>query len=72
MVGAGDTHFLSKARARIEGLMTKASILVLASHNNDIIRTFCNRGICLKGGEVVFDGDVESCLNFYRDKMAAH
>lgn len=67
MVGAGDAHFLGKARARIESLMTKASILVLASHNNDIVRTFCQRGICLKGGEVVFDGDVEACLAFYRD-----
>lgn len=71
MVGAGDAHFLDKARARIEGLMTRASILVLASHNNEIIRSFCTRGICISKGEILFDGDVETCLDFYRRTQMA-
>lgn len=71
MVGAGDAQFLHKAKARLEGLMQKASILVLASHNDQIIRSFCSRALCLRAGTIVFDGDVESCLAFYRESLAA-
>lgn len=65
MVGAGDAGFISKVRGRIQGLMRRAGILVLASHNTEIIQSFCSRGICLNGGSVVFDGDIASCLSFY-------
>lgn len=69
MVGAGDARFLSKARGRIHGLMEKASILVLASHNTEIMKAFCKRAICLSGGTIAFDGDVDSCLAFYRSSF---
>jgi len=71
MVGAGDAQFLQKAKTRLESLMQKASILVLASHNDQIIRSFCSRALCLQAGTIVFDGDVESCLAFYRESLAA-
>lgn len=71
MVGAGDAHFLQKAKARLEGLMQKASILVLASHNDQIIRSFCTRALCLRGGNIAFDGEVDTCLAFYRESIAA-
>lgn len=69
MVGAGDAQFLSKAKARLDSLMERASILVLASHNDQIIRDFCTRAICLKDGVVVFDGGVDECLASYRSHV---
>lgn len=65
MIGAGDAQFMGKAKARIESLMASAKILVLASHNDQIVRDFCNRALCLGEGRVLFDGDVDSCLAFY-------
>ena len=65
MIGAGDHHFIEKARMRIENLMSDASILVLASHSNDILRQFCNKGLVLEQGQVVFSGELEACLNHY-------
>jgi ABC-type polysaccharide/polyol phosphate transport system ATPase subunit len=70
MIGAGDAQFMGKAKARMESLMEKVKILVLASHNDSIIRNFCNRALCLSEGSILFDGDVESCLAFYRDHSA--
>ena len=65
MIGAGDHHFIEKARARIQNLMSDASILVLASHSSDILSQFCNKGIVLEQGQVVFSGELESCLRYY-------
>lgn len=65
MVGAGDAHFVGKAHARMESLMNRASVLVLASHNEQIVRSFCRRGICLSGGAIAFEGSIDDCLKFY-------
>ena len=68
MIGAGDAHFIDKARARLENLMSEASILVLASHSSDILRQFCNKGLVLEQGQVVFSGELEACLNHYSER----
>jgi len=65
MIGAGDAKFFSQAQGRINGLIEKVSILVLASHNELILRSFCNRALVLKEGRVVFDGGVEDALAFH-------
>ena len=65
MIGAGDAHFIEKAQARLQNLMSDASILVLASHSSDILRQFCNRGVVLEQGQVVFSGELEACLSYY-------
>jgi ABC-type polysaccharide/polyol phosphate transport system ATPase subunit len=70
MIGAGDAHFMGKAKSRMASLMAKVKILVIASHNDAIIRDFCNRAICLSEGRILFDGDVESCLAFYKEQAA--
>jgi len=66
MIGAGDALFMAKAKARIEALMARVKILVLASHNDQIVRAFCNRALCLGEGRILYDGDVQSCLDFYK------
>ena len=65
MIGAGDLHFIEKARIRMQNLMSDASILVLASHSNEILRQFCNKGIVLEQGQVIFSGELEACLENY-------
>lgn len=66
VIGAGDARFASRARARIENIMSEASILVLASHSSAVIREFCNKGLFLVGGRSFFLGDVEEALDIYR------
>jgi ABC-type polysaccharide/polyol phosphate transport system ATPase subunit len=51
--GGGDKDFYEKAQKRMNEYMDKSSILVLASHNNDIIKSYCNKCILLNKGEVV-------------------
>jgi len=65
VIGAGDARFSAKASERIEKLMSKASVLVLASHASATIKTFCNKGMFLLGGRSVFVGDVDEALEIY-------
>jgi ABC-type polysaccharide/polyol phosphate transport system ATPase subunit len=68
MIGAGDAVFMAKARHRIESIMRKVGILVLASHSDSIITEFCNRCICMSKGSVIFDGSVTDCLAYYKQE----
>lgn len=57
-IGAGDHGFQEKAQQRIENLFTRASIIVIASHSEELIRRFCNRRVQLEQGRLVADSPV--------------
>ena len=59
---AGDADFLDRARAKLEGLVTKAEVLVLATHDMSIVRQWCTRAIKLDAGRIVADGTVDEVL----------
>lgn len=54
-IGAGDTAFQEKARKRIEDLFDRTSIVLIASHAEDLIARFCNRRIQMEQGRAVAD-----------------
>lgn len=49
-IGAGDPSFREKARKRMQALADKAGIIVLASHNSELIRRTCNCMLELNAG----------------------
>jgi lipopolysaccharide transport system ATP-binding protein len=55
---AGDADFIARASARLEKLVVGADILVLATHDMNIVRRWCTRAIRLAGGRIVADGPV--------------
>ncbi len=65
MIGAGDAHFVGKAKQRAAEFMGRSSIVILASHSEDIIRTVCNKAILLDQGHVVIAGNVDEVLSLY-------
>lgn len=58
-IGAGDKDFQEKAKARLEKMVTKAGIIVLASHNNSLLHRVCNRIISLDHGRITWDGKAD-------------
>jgi ABC-2 type transport system ATP-binding protein/lipopolysaccharide transport system ATP-binding protein len=70
LIGVGDMSFAAKARQRIEGMMDRASILALASHDTDILQQYCNRAILLRQGSVVADGSVDDIAREYSNQSA--
>lgn len=51
-IGAGDQEFRQKANKRMRELVEKAGIVVLASHNPNLIRSLCNKTIWIHKGKV--------------------
>lgn len=64
-VGVGDSHFIEKATERLENFVGRSSILVLASHSEDLIRKVCNRALLMSQGNILTDGSVENVYHQY-------
>lgn len=61
----GDINFVAKAKNRMLSMMDKADIIIMVSHEHELIRTLCNRVVYLKHGEVVADGSPDEIINLY-------
>ncbi|KIF66119.1 sugar ABC transporter ATP-binding protein [Streptomyces sp. AcH 505] len=68
---AGDASFMAKARARIDSFVEKASVLVLASHNLDICRRWCNKGLWMRQGQIQRFGPIADVIDSFQAAMAA-
>jgi ABC-type polysaccharide/polyol phosphate transport system ATPase subunit len=51
-IGAGDKAFQEKAKKRLDVMIDKAGIIVLASHNDDLIGRVCNKVLTMEHGRV--------------------
>ena len=66
IIGAGDANFMERARCRISDLIDSVGILIFSSHSEQDVRDFCNRGIVLNAGSIVFDGSVDQAFEYYK------
>jgi len=65
LIGAGDAAFVAKAKARLNQMISASRILVIASHDVEIIRRFCNRAALLETGRIARIGPVEQVVCAY-------
>lgn len=65
-LGAGDMQFIRKARARMNDRVRGSRIVILATHNLEIARRVCNKGVVLEQGRVAFSGGVIDAIMEYR------
>jgi len=64
-VGAGDAAFKDKAAKRMDELVENAGIVVLASHNNNLLKRTCNKGLWLEQGRAQAFGPIEEIIDQY-------
>jgi len=57
-IGAGDPAFQNKAGKRMLELTEKAGIIVLASHNEGLIKKTCNKVLALERAGLKYFGDI--------------
>lgn len=68
MIAVGDIAFAQKAKKRIDHMFEHAHILVLASHNMDTLRQYCNRAVFMREGRIVADGTVDEILRMAEER----
>ncbi|MDP3705999.1 MAG: ABC transporter ATP-binding protein [Legionellaceae bacterium] len=64
-IGMGDASFAKKAVERLDCFYKKISILVVASHSNDLIKKMCNKALLLEHGKMIKFGSVDEVLDAY-------
>jgi ABC-2 type transport system ATP-binding protein/lipopolysaccharide transport system ATP-binding protein len=68
-IGAGDAAFMNKADRRLKQFIERSQIVVLASHSERLLRAMCRRGIVMRKGRIVFDGDLDEALDFSKSSQ---
>jgi len=63
--GTGDADFCDRAEERMQQFMESAATLFLASHSEELLKQFCNRGIVFSHGTIAYDGPLDAALNYY-------
>jgi ABC-type polysaccharide/polyol phosphate transport system ATPase subunit len=69
-IGAGDARFAEKAKKRVDALIERSSLMVLATHANSAIQAMCNKAAHLCEGRIVEFGDVEDVIRSYEQYVA--
>jgi ABC-type polysaccharide/polyol phosphate transport system ATPase subunit len=68
---AGDAHFVDKASARMEELISSAHIMILVTHDLKLARRFANRCVWMEKGAVIQDGPADQVMPAYEKAMHA-
>ncbi|MBY3757552.1 ABC transporter ATP-binding protein, partial [Azospirillum formosense] len=69
-IAVSDTQFLEKAQRRAEGFVNRSSIMVVASHVDEVLKRLCNKVLWLERGAVVRIGPVDEVLAAYHKHNA--
>jgi ABC-type polysaccharide/polyol phosphate transport system ATPase subunit len=66
-LSAGDASFAAVAEARINGLLSRSRILIMASHSMGLLQNCCTKAILLERGKVVCEGSMAEVAEVYRN-----
>ncbi len=67
ILSVGDEPFQRKCLARIREMHAAGKTLVVVSHDLDMVSELCERGVLLRDGGVVFDGDSKHAVALMRE-----
>lgn len=62
ILSVGDAPFREKCRLKFEELIAAGKTLVVVSHDMEMVRQLCTRGVVISKGEVVYDDGVEGAI----------
>ncbi len=66
-LSVGDAAFKNKCQEKINELLSEENItLLFVTHQTNVAEEFCERGIVMKDGKVIFDGEVSEAAEYYK------
>lgn len=69
-LSVGDEEFKRKCIKKINELIQKEDVtLLFVTHATSVAKEFCKRGIVMKLGQKVFDGDIDSAIEEYNKSI---
>ncbi len=64
----GDAAFVQKAKKRMHDLIDSSDIMIMVSHDHQLVQSLCNRVIWIDHGKMVADGEPETVIDAYLQK----
>jgi len=65
-LSVGDSQFQAKCLAKVQEIIAQDHVtLLFVTHDTYVAKQFCTRGIVLKDGKAVFDGEVNAAVKYY-------
>jgi ABC-2 type transport system ATP-binding protein len=71
VLAVGDRAFREKCYLRMEEMLSGGKTLFLVSHNEADLRRFCTRGVYLRKGQLVADGQIDETIDRYNADLDA-
>ncbi len=66
-LSVGDAAFKNKCQEKINELLSEENItLLFVTHQTNVAEEFCERGIVMKDGKMIFDGEVSEAAEYYK------
>lgn len=69
-LSVGDESFKKKCVKKINEIVAKENVtLLFVTHSTSVAKEFCTRGIVMKTGSLIFDGDIKSAISTYNKSI---
>ena len=66
-LSVGDNAFQVKCKEKINEIIEKDNVtLLFVTHQTAVAEEFCTRGIVMKNGKLIFDGEVHEASEYYK------
>lgn len=69
VTGAGDSKFKRKSQAVFKDRMSKAGA-IMVSHSMSDMRNYCDSGVVLNNGRLVYFENIEDAINYHEELLA--
>ena len=66
ILAVGDEPFQKKCIKKIKELSQRGKTLIVVSHDLDMVKRLCERGVVLENGKIVEDGDIRDAVSHLR------
>lgn len=65
-LSVGDKEFRMKCNTKIKEILQSGEVTFLfVTHSTGVAKSFCTRGIVMKNGTLLYDGDIKDAADFY-------
>ena len=69
-LSVGDEEFRNKCVKKINEIISKDDVtLLFVTHSTSVASEFCKRGMVMKKGKIVFDGDIQESIKKYKETI---
>jgi len=68
-INAGDRFFIKKTENIVNNILKEIPIILIASHDETLLRKFCQNSILIEKGKIIFHDKTEKVLEFYKNNQ---